>query len=161
MTLYEIDERLANLLEMNGDIVDIETGEIVTNDDIEALEMARDAKIEGWGLWLKNKTAELEAIKAEAKKLTERAAALSSKIEGSKQRYQWYLAGEKISTPRLAVSYRKTQAVEIFDEDSIPTNFMRKKVTFEPDKTAIKDAIKKGEEIPGAMLVDRQSMIIK
>ena len=161
MTLYEIDERLANILDFDGDLVDAETGEMVSTEDLEALEIARADKIEGWGLWLKNRAAELEAIKAEAKKLTERAAALSSKIEGSKQRYQLYLAGEKISTPRLSVSYRKSQAVEILDEDSIPTNFMRKKVTFEPDKTAIKDAIKKGEEIPGAALVDRQSMIIR
>lgn len=159
--LYEIDNRLANLLELEGEIVDIETGELVTMEDIEALEMARKDKLEGWGLWLKNKTAEAEAIKKEAKALSERASALSDKIEHSKARYQQYLAGEKFSTPRLSVSYRKTQSVNVYDEESIPAAYTRKKVIFEPDKVAIKDAIKHGEDVPGASLFEKQSMIIK
>ena len=161
MTLYEIDNRLANLLEMEGEIVDIETGELVTVEDIEALEMARADKIEGWGLWLKNKTAELDAIKAEAKKLSERAAALSGKIEGSKKRYQWYLNGEKVSTPRLSVSYRKTESVDVYFADELPTEFLREKVTYEPDKAAIKAAIKSGCDVAGAKLVSGVSMTIK
>lgn len=162
MTLYEIDERLVNLLELEGEIVDVETGEVVTMADIEALEMARADKIEGWGLWIKNKTAELEAIKAEIESLAARAKALSGKIDGSKRRYQQYLGGQKVSTPRLSVTYRKSQAVEITDEEAIPPTYMREiPATYAPDKVALKDALKSGQEIPGCYLDDRVSMTIK
>ena len=161
MTLYEIDARLAAILDFDGEYVDTESGEIVSIEDIEALQMAREDKIEGWGLWIKNKTAELDAIKAEAKKLTERASALSNRIEASKNRYQQYLAGEKVNTPRLSVSYRKTQAVEITDASLLHPDYLRTKTIVEADKATIKDAIKAGLEVPGAVLVERQSMTIK
>ena len=111
MTLYEIDARLAAILDFDGEYVDTESGEIVSIEDVEALGIARAEKIEGWGLWIKNQTAELEAIRAEVKSLSERAAALANKIDRSKEQYQMYLDGEKISTPRLMVSYRKAESV--------------------------------------------------
>lgn len=161
MTLYEIDARLAAILDFDGEYVDTESGEIVSIEDIEALQMAREDKIEGWGLWIKNKSAELDAIKAEAKKLTERASALSNQIDRSKERYQQYLAGEKVSTPRLSVSYRKTESVEIDDAEKLPESMLRVKTTVEPDKVAIKAVLKTGKVIDGAHLVTRQSMTIK
>ena len=161
MTLYEIDARLASILDFDGEYIDTESGEIVSIEDVEALQMAREDKIEGWGLWIKNKTAELDAIKAEVKKLTERAAALSNQIDHSKERYQQYLAGEKVSTPRLSVSYRKAESVEIDDAEKIPDFLLRVKTTVEPDKTAIKAEIKAGNVVDGAHLVTRQSMTIK
>lgn len=161
MTLYEIDARLAAILDFDGEYVNTETGEVLNIEDVEALQLAREDKIEGWGLWIKNRTAELEAIKAEAKKLTERAVALSNRIEASKECYQQYLAGEKVSTPRLSVSYRKAESVEIDDAEKIPDFLLRVKTTVEPDKTAIKAEIKAGNVVDGAHLVTRQSMQIK
>lgn len=162
MNLYDIDNKLAAILDLGDDLfVDTESGDVVSLDEIEALEMAREDKIEGWGLWIKNKTAELDAIKAEAKKLSERASALSNRIEASKNRYQQYLAGEKVSTPRLSVSYRKTQAVEIVNANLLHPDYLRTKTIVEADKVTIKDAIKAGLEVPGAVLVERQSMTIK
>lgn len=161
MNLYQIDQRLAALLEVDGDIVDTDSGEILSLEDVEALEMAREEKIEGWGLWIKNKCAEATAIKTEEMNLKERRQKLESLIENSTKRYQQYLAGEKVSTPRLTVNYRKTQSVEVTNLNIIPADYKRVKLLTEPDKVAIKEAIKNGMEIPGAALVERQSMTIK
>lgn len=161
MTLYEIDARLAAILDFDGEYVDTESGEIVSIEEIEALQMAREDKIEGWGLWIKNKCAEATAIKVEEMNLKERRQKLEALIENSTKRYQQYLAGEKVSTPRLTVNYRKTQSVEVTDLNIIPADYKRVKLLTEPDKVAIKDAIKNGTEIPGAILVERQSMTIK
>ena len=161
MNLYQIDQRLAALLEVDGDIIDTDSGEILSLEDVEALEMARADKIEGWGLWIKNKCAEATAIKVEEMNLKERRQKLEALIENSTKRYQQYLAGEKVSTPRLTVNYRKTQSVEVTDLNIIPADYKRVKLLTEPDKVAIKDAIKNGMEIPGAALVERQSMTIK
>lgn len=55
------------------------------------------------------------------------------------------------------------EAVEIFDEKQIPELFMRRPPQPEaaPDKTAIKDALKAGADVPGAKLTRTQRITIK
>lgn len=162
MRLFDIDKILENLLEMGDDWVDSETGEILSYHEIELLEMERSAKIEGWGCWIKNQMSDAAALKAEIENMQARLKALNTKIESSTRRYQEYLNGEKVSTPKLAVTYRKAEAVEVdVPVDELPAQYQRIKTTVEPDKTALKAALKAGEEIAGCHLVTRQSMSIK
>lgn len=51
--------------------------------------------------------------------------------------------------------------VEIWDEKQIPDDMMRVKTVTEPDKTAIKAAIQAGREIPGAKIVQEETLRIK
>lgn len=162
MRLFDIDKILENLLEMGDDWVDSETGEILSYHEIELLEMERSAKIEGWGCWIKNQMSDAAALKAEIENMQARLKALNTKIESSTRRYQEYLNGEKVSTPKLAVTYRKAEAVEVdVPVDELPAQYQRIKTAVEPDKTALKAALKAGEEIAGCHLVTRQSMSIK
>ena len=72
MKLYEIDQQLERLLELDTErMVDTETGEILTAEDIDKLQMDRAEKIEGCLLVIKNKLAEADAIDVEMKKLTD------------------------------------------------------------------------------------------
>jgi hypothetical protein len=68
---------------------------------------------------------------------------------------------EKIDTPLLKLSFRKSEAVEILDEDQVPQEFKDVKITESVSKTKIKDAIKEGKVIPGAQLVTKQNLQIK
>jgi hypothetical protein len=63
----------------------------------------------------------------------------------------------RFSFPNHELSSRKSQAVEIEDEDSLPSEWLAHKTTSQPDKAAIKEAIKAGHLIPGAQLVSRRS----
>jgi hypothetical protein len=67
----------------------------------------------------------------------------------------------KFSLPTHELRSRKSEAVEIDDEDLIPDDMFREKVTRSPDKTAIKAALKAGQEIVGARLVSRTNWSIK
>lgn len=160
MKLYEINAELEALLEQ----VDSETGELTCDmDALEALMIARDEKLEGMALYVKNMDAEAAAIKAEEKALADRRKALESKAERTRVFLQDALSGETIKTARVVVSYRRSEAVEIRDPDFIlyaDPKFLTQK---NPDinKTAIKAAIKAGEIVPGAELVTRQNMSIK
>ena len=58
-------------------------------------------------------------------------------------------------------SFRKSKAIEILDEAQIPAEFMAEKITYTPNKTAIKSAIESGREVPGAKQVERQNLQIK
>lgn len=64
-------------------------------------------------------------------------------------------------TGAFTASVRKSSAVEIFDEAQIPAEFMREVVLIKPDKTAIKEAIKSGQEVDGAKIETRQNLQIK
>ena len=59
MTLYEIDKAI---LDFEFE-VDEESGEILNASELDELQMARDDKIEGISLWIKNLEAEKEAIR--------------------------------------------------------------------------------------------------
>lgn len=160
MKLYEINEAIL-------DLVDPETGEILDYEAFEELKMAREEKVEGMALWVKNLDAEAAAIKTEEKALAERRKSLEKKSVSLKAYLSEILSGNKFSTPRVACTFRKTKAVEILDEESfIQTmqesmryEFLRFKT--EIDRTEITNAIKAGHEVPGASLVEKLSMSIK
>lgn len=158
MTLYQINEQLRNAIEYG---CDPETGEIIDTEALEALEMARDEKIENICLFIKDLKAEAAAIKAEKDALDARMKASTRKAEQLTNYLQQELAGEKFKTSKVAISYRKTQAVTIFDLDALPMDYIRIKTSTEPDKVLIKEAIKAGESVPGAAMEERQSMTIK
>ena len=83
--LYEIEQDIANLIEVGADrFVDGETGEIISKEDFDALQMEWSAKVEGIALGYKNEDAEAKAIKEEIDKLTERMNRHKKKAEGYK-----------------------------------------------------------------------------
>lgn len=161
MKLYEIDQQLERLIELDTDrMVDPETGEILTDEDIDKLQMDRAAKIEGCMLGYKNKVAEADAIDEEIKKLTVRKKAAAHTAEWLKTYVQNSLAGEEFSTPRAAVKYTKSKSVEVTCSASeLPPDWCR--VTIAPDKVALKKALEAGEKITGVQLVEKLNMQIK
>ena len=158
MTLYEINEQIQKAIELG---FDPETGEILDETALEQLQMDRDEKIENICLYIKDLYAEADAIYNERRALEEREKASEKKADSLSRYLQTMLDGQKFKTAKCAVSYRKTQAVQITDESLLPKEYLRFKTTSAPDKTAIKDAIKAGKDVPGATLEDRTSMSIK
>lgn len=67
---------------------------------------------------------------------------------------------ERLDGGNIKLFFRKSEAVEITDQTKIPDQFLEWK---DPvvSKTKIKEALKVGEEVPGAHLVTRQNLQIK
>lgn len=152
--LYQIDQEIM-------ECVDWESGEILDAERLDALQIERASKIEGVACWIKNLSADALAYKAEKDAFAEREKAALKKIEDLKAWLAGALGGQKFSTWRCAVSFRKSEAVEIEDESQIPLEMKTEKITYSPNKTAIKEAIKAGQEIAGAKLVERLNASIK
>ncbi len=158
MKLYEIENAIL-------DCIDIETGEVIDTERLDALQMERDAKIENVALWIKDLKADAEAIKAEKMALAERQRVAENKAESLKKWLAYALDGQKFSTARCSVSFRKTEKVEISDVGMI--RLMKEHdelLTYkdpEPNKTAIKQALKDGLTVQGVQLVQNMSTIIK
>lgn len=150
MNLYEIDAAIMGC-------VDQETGEVVDPELLGNLMMERNAKIENVALWVKNLKAFAEAVDAQI-------AAFNARKENAKkniEKLEGWLAGacggQKFATGACEVSFRKSTALDVLDQELIPEKFLKTKVKTEtsPDKNAIKAAIKAGEEVPGCKLVDK------
>lgn len=162
--LYEINQDIL-------DCVDPETGEIIDTMRLDALQMEREAKLEGVALWIKDMKAEAAAVKEEADKLTARKKALDNKIEGLKAWLLEALNGEKLKTPRCSVYQTRSQRLAVIgDEKDLiawiernakdPRDYIRYK---EPElrKDEIKKALKDGKEIEYAKLEETESVVIK
>ena len=158
MTIYEIDQAIM-------ECVDFETGEIIDTEQLDKLQMERDTKLENVACWIKDLNAEAEAIKTEKQILANRQKVAENKAESLKKYLAYALGGKKFSTAKCAVSFRNTESVEVTEEGL--EALMKEHdelLTYkapEPNKTAIKQAIKDGLNVEGVQLVQNISTIIK
>ena len=152
--LYEINEAIKNT-------IDLDTGEIVDFEAFENLQMERNEKIENIGLWIKNLNADAAAYKAEKDSFAEKQRRAENKAESLKKYLDSVLAGSKFNTTRVSISYRKSTSVEV-DESKLPAKWMREiPASYVADKVEIIKALKAGENIEGAELIERNNINIK
>ena len=155
---------MANLYDIDRAImacVDAETGEIIDAEALDALMLQREDKLEGVALWIKNLLADAQAYKAEKEAFAARQKAAEAKAESLKRYLASILQGEKFSTAKCAISFRRSVSVEVEDIKLVPVELLRVKTEIEPDKTAIKAAIASGREITGCRLVENLNTQIK
>lgn len=153
-SLYEIDKSIL-------ECIDQETGEMIDPDRLEALFMERNQKIENVALWIKNLQSDALAFKAEKEAFAEREKAANAKIEQLKKYLAQALDGQKFSTGKCAVSFRRSEQVEVLDETIIPRAYMVETVTYKPDKKLIKEMLKDGEQVSGCQLIENLNPQIK
>ena len=161
MKLYEIEQAIM-------DCVDFDTGEILDSERLDALQMERTAKLEGVACYIKNLTADARAIREEEKALAERRRQTERKAESYSKWLANALQGEKFSTAKVAVSFRKSEGLDVIDMDSFCVwamgNGHDDLLTYAYPKvnaTAVKDAIKAGVDIPYARIEERLNINIK
>lgn len=161
MNLYEIDSAIMAL-------VDPETGEIQDWDAFEALQMARDQKIENVACWYKNLITEATAIKAEEDVLKKRREKLETQAKRKLEYLQNALCGQKFATARCEISFRKTTKVVLEDEraaidwaQSHGRDDLLRYTAPAVNKAEMAKVLKEQVEIPGAALVEGLSMGVK
>ena len=165
MKLYEL------VSDFNEFMARVEEGDVPEEaivDTLESIELAIEAKADNLACFLKNLDAEITAIKTEENRLAER----RRSKEKTYARVKEYLAEnlqragiDKMETIRAKITFRKSEAVEVdksFVEwaekgrDDLLTYSAPK-----PNKSAIKELLESGEEIPGARIVISQNLQLK
>lgn len=161
MTIYEIDARMAGL-------IDPETGELLDYEAFASLQMEREAKIENMALWYKDLTAEAKAIREEEKSLAERRKSAENKAERLKGYLDEALAGESYKSAKVAVSYRRSKAVELADESAVINELESSGrgdciyyTAPRVNKVALARLLKDGGAVPGAELVERNNIQVR
>jgi hypothetical protein len=98
----------------------------------------------------------------QAKRLTELSRSDASRANALEESLVFVLTqlqptATRFSFPNHELSSRKSQAVEINDEDALDPEWLSFTTTSKPDKASIKEALKAGQIIPGAQLISRRS----
>lgn len=162
MKLYEEIEAIENAIN------DMLYGE--TEPDIVALDNLMNAKTETIERGLESlckirvrKENEIAALKAESQRMKEKA----DREEKALLRLEQYMmsmlnrSGEKkLTTGTFTISTRISNSVYL-DPDFNDERFIRTTTTTAPDKIAIKEALKNGENIAGARLTTKENLAVK
>lgn len=160
MSLYEINQNYAELFD-KFENEEITQEELQETGNMLAVELQNKSRnIIGY-----EKSIELaiNAYKEEEKRIAERRKALENKLE----KYKEYVKNnmedmglQKIETPLGVLSVCKVPAIlEVYDENLIPNEYKKEKVTISIDKNAIKEALKNGQDIQGVKLIDNKTSL--
>lgn len=152
-SIFSISERYNTLLALLDD-------ETVSQDEInEALASVMDdvtTKAANGIAFLHMMKARRDAAKAEKKRIDDYVKTLDSRIKRVEKAYLYGMNRmnmKSILTERGELKMRKNPcSVVIDDPDQVPDAFKVQSITITPNKTAIKDAIKAGTDVPGAHL---------
>jgi hypothetical protein len=68
---------------------------------------------------------------------------------------------DKIESPLFKLSLRRSESVEVDIVEALPSQYVNIKNVVTADKLAIKDAIKRGENVTGARLIENFNLSIK
>ena len=108
-------------------------------------------QLEGECDMIDNEIKRLEAMKKSRGKTVDR---LKESVSKAMQLYEI----DKIETPTLKISFRKSESIEVEEESLIDEKFMTVKTTKTPNKIATKEAIKSGEIVLGVTLKQNQNI---
>jgi hypothetical protein len=160
MNLYEITQEaqyLAVLLETEELTPELEQALIINQDQLQA-------KAVNYAKVIFNYQAESDAIDQEIKRLKAMKESRDKKIEWLKESVKkaMLISGiEKVESPLFKISMRRSEAVEVDVVEALPNAFQNVKNVITADKVAIKEAIKRGENVLGARLVENFNLQIK
>lgn len=153
-TFAQIQDEIAGMLAIPDEELTDEQ-RLVMYGYLDMLGDQEQAKVDAFAQFVKLESARAEALKAEAQRLANKARTAASRIAFLKSYYLDAMQRNGLQNVRgqvYALSVRSTDVVTITDEAKLPERYAIKKTTITPDKLAIRDALKKGEDIPGAIL---------
>lgn len=162
MNLYQIEKQYFDLteqlIELDGELTpELEQALDITLSEFETKSIA-------YAHVIRRLDAECDIIDSEIKRLQSIKRSRESALERLKMRIKTAMETfgmDKVQTPTLKLSFRKSESVEVEDVNALPSMYKTIKVTEAPDKTLIKESLKLGKEIPGARLVTNNNLQIK
>ena len=162
MNIYQIQHEyllLINQIIENG-------GEVTPQQELN-LQITKDQlqdKGTNYAFVIKKLDAECDIIDAEIKRLSELKKVRQNACEHLKANISHAMQifeVDKIESPLIKLSFRKSQSVNVADVNSLPGEYKTIKVTEQADKMKIKQALLNGEVIEGCEIINSQNLQIK
>jgi len=162
MSIYS---EVATLQAMFEEVIDPETGEIINEKEFDLLNILQNETVtNGISRLCKvyaNLKAQADAIKAEKARIAEKQKTAENAVDRLKQYIKLIMqktGNDKLTDGSFKVALRLSEAVNITDESKLASEYMR--VSYEPNKTAIKADLKAGKVIDGAELTVNTNVVI-
>lgn len=163
-TLYEISGEYLSVLDALTDPENDIPADAIS-DTLDGIEGQLKDKAQNVAMYMRN----LESVAASIKEAEQAMAARRKSIE---KRTQWlndYIKRSmestgitKIESPWFVLSIVKNPpALEITSEEDLPEAYKHARIVIDIDKAAIKDALKSGDNVPGAALTQGTRLVIK
>lgn len=157
---------MATLYELTGQFLEIYNMDIDDEtklDTLEAIDWTNDyeTKVEGYVKVIKSLEADIEARKNEKKRLDGLNKSDQTKIDNLKAALAVSMTetGQtKVDTTLFKIGFRKSEAV-VVDETKLPKKYQV--ATYKPDKKTLKELLKSGKHIKGAVLEERSNLSIR
>ena len=165
-SLRNISETYLAIRDKLFDTMDEETGEVNSEvlERLNSIQESFEAKAQSVALVCLELRDRKEAIKREIERLR----SLLKRAERGEEWLRVYLSEAMTSTGYetidgafTKISFRSSEETVIDNMDELPKEFIKEKVTYAPDKTAIKQAIKAGKEVSGAHIEKKKNLQIK
>ena len=162
MTIFKIQaeyQQIVNELIENG-------GEMTPELEL-AMQITKDnfhSKSENYGYITKQFNAEMRIIDDEIHRLEQLKRVRQKAIERLKANIEMAMTTfevDKIETPLIKISFRKSESVEVEDVNNLPALYKVVKLSETADKLKIKDAIKSGILIEGCSIKTNKNLQIK
>lgn len=168
LTLYEIAENARMLLDLidSGEAFS-ESGELneVIAEQLDLTKKDFELKAKDYAYVIKSVQDKKELFEKEIKRLQEIKKYFENtedKLKEAVKNTMLVLEIDKFESDLITLSLTKSKAVDIYDPDLIPEEYKRTKITVEPNKTKIKEAIlKDGELVPGATIKENKNLKIR
>lgn len=167
LALYQIAAEYRQITDI---LMDSGADEQTLKDTLEGEAWPLELKAQNYGFVIRNLQATAASIKEAETQMAARRKAIEKRAADLLERLKTGLeiAGvQKLECPHFALTIKKNPpAVEIFEQALIPASLMRMPEpppppAPTPDKKAIAEAIKAGNEVPGALLVQNTRLEIK
>ena len=168
MNFYDVTKDYIERMELLEQGINAETGEMTDNTNQLAIwneELTKDLKEKSSNVIavVRNQELTIEALDNEIKRLE----AMKDGIENRLDKFKAYIKNamitnniEKIDTNLGSIKFTKSTSTEIFDESLIDKKFIETITTEKISKEKIKKALKAGEEVQGARLVENKNLKI-
>tara|TARA_R110002126_G_scaffold93089_2_gene220724 strand:+ start:5552 stop:6046 length:495 start_codon:yes stop_codon:yes gene_type:complete len=161
-SIFKISQELQGII---NDIID--AGGEITPETEANLSIKKDelsSKSESYGYVIRKMEYDVNIIDQEIIRLNQIKKSRKNTIDRLKNVLSFTMTNfdvPEIVTPTMKISFRKSSTLEITDESKIPKKYIVQKVTSSISKAEIKKAIKEGEIIEGAEIIENQNLQIK
>lgn len=166
MSIYSISQDIQDLEQNLIETLDEETGEVdtVISNALAVKREELDNKVVNIQKFIVGLDGDNTAIDGEIKRLQalkKRNEQIIKSLKKGVATAMNALGIEEISTPTMRITYSTSEETIIDNKDLLPVGMLREKITYEPDKTAIKKALQNGETICGAHIQTNYNLRVK
>ena len=160
MNLYQITQeasQLASLLETEELTAELEAMLVINQQEL-------TEKSINYAKVIKNLEADSDAIDNEIKRLKamkESKDLVVSRMKEAVKNAMLVSGIDKIESSLFKLSLRRSEAIQIVNEEQLSPAYIREKIVKTPDKELIKSAIKAGKTVEGAVLSENFNLQLK